>query len=94
MPGMTPGEIIDALQSGKAQEIAVTIPEGFTVTDIDALLAKKNLTATGAFLRCVHECDLTEFGFLPPGEGLAERGGRVEGYLFPGYLFCRDRAVL
>jgi len=87
MPGMTPGEIIEALQSGKAQEIAVTIPEGFTVTDIDALLTKKQLSATGAFLRCVQECDLTEFGFLPPGEGLAERGGRVEGYLFPDTYF-------
>lgn len=86
-PGMSPGEIIDALQSGKAQEIAVTIPEGFTVMDIDALLVKKHLSATGAFLRCVQECDLSGFDFLPAGDGLAERGGRVEGYLFPDTYF-------
>jgi UPF0755 protein len=84
---MTPGAIIEALRSGKAQEIAVTIPEGFTVSDIDALLVKKNLAATGAFLRCVQECDLLTFGFLPSREGLATRGGRIEGYLFPDTYF-------
>ena len=87
MPGMTPGAIMEALLSGKALEIAVTIPEGFTVSDIDALLVKKNLAATGAFLRCVLECDLSAFGFLPSGAGLAPRGGRVEGYLFPDTYF-------
>lgn len=86
-PSMTPGEIIEALRSGKAQEIAVTIPEGFTVTDIDALLVKKNLAATGAFLRCAQECDLQEFGFLSPHEVLAPRSGHVEGYLFPDTYF-------
>lgn len=85
--GMTPAEIVEALRSGKAEEAALTIPEGFTVTDIDALLVRKGLTATGAFLRCVRECDLAEFGFLPSGEGLAERGGRAEGYLFPDTYF-------
>ncbi|TSC57806.1 MAG: UPF0755 protein [Candidatus Peregrinibacteria bacterium Greene0416_62] len=85
--GMTQGEIIEALQSGKALEIAVTIPEGFTVTDIDALLVKKNLSATGAFLRCTQECDLQEFAFLPLSDGFAPRGGKVEGYLFPDTYF-------
>lgn len=86
-PAMTLGEIIGALHNGKAQEIAVTIPEGFTVTDIDALLAKKNLAATGAFLRCTQECDLQEFGFLPPRTAFALRAGGVEGYLFPDTYF-------
>lgn len=86
-PGMTPAEIIEALRSGKGQEIVLTIPEGFTVTDIDALLARKQLAATGAFLRCAQECALQEFAFMPSGEERATRGGRVEGYLFPDTYF-------
>ena len=87
MRSMSPQEIIDALLHGKAQEIAVTIPEGFTVSDIDALLVSKALSSTGAFLKCAQTCDLSAFGFLPSPEGLAKRGGRVEGYLFPETYF-------
>ncbi len=86
-PSMRPVDIIEALLHGKAQEIAVTIPEGFTVKDIDRLLAAKSLVATGAFLTCVSACDLHAFGFLPAAEGLASRGGSVEGYLFPDTYF-------
>lgn len=86
-PSLPIDAIIEALQNGRAQEIALTIPEGFTVTDIDALLRRKGLTATGAFVDCVRTCDLSAFGFLPPSSGLASRGGIVEGYLFPDTYF-------
>jgi UPF0755 protein len=86
-PSMSAKEIIDALLHGKGQEIAVTIPEGFTVKDIDRLLAIKGLSGTGTFLECVTACDLQEFGFLSPADGLAARGGSVEGYLFPDTYF-------
>ncbi|NOS66849.1 MAG: hypothetical protein HOO67_00555, partial [Candidatus Peribacteraceae bacterium] len=74
-------EIIDALRSGKSEEVSVTIPEGFTVTDMDALLAKKGLIEAGAFTLCAQDCDLSAYDFLPSGAGRAKRGGRVEGYL-------------
>ncbi len=87
IPSMSAADIIEALLHGKAQEIAVTIPEGFTVSDIDRLLMNKGLSGTGSFLECVQSCDLQEFGFLPTKEGLADRGGRTEGYLFPDTYF-------
>ncbi|HAI98651.1 TPA: endolytic transglycosylase MltG [Candidatus Peribacteria bacterium] len=82
-PSQSVTEIIDLLQSGKAEELIITIPEGFTVKDIDALLTEKGVIASGALLRCAQTCDFSTFTFLPEGEGLADRGGRLEGYLFP-----------
>ncbi|MBM3231392.1 endolytic transglycosylase MltG [Candidatus Peregrinibacteria bacterium] len=80
-------EIVSILREGKAQELALTIPEGFTVKDIDRLLASKGLIATGALLDCVLTCDFATFDFLPKEKGLTERGGRLEGYLFPDTYF-------
>lgn len=82
-PRMKTAEIVEILRTGKAQEIAVTIPEGFTLKDIDVLLAKKGLMESGALLDCVRRCDFSSFTFLPAGKGMASRGGRLEGYLFP-----------
>lgn len=80
-------EIMQALRKGFSEEVTITIPEGFTVSDIDALLAKKGLLEVGAFQKCAQECDLLGFSFLPTGAALAKRGGKVEGYLFPDTYF-------
>lgn len=91
-PSMSVPAIIGTLQRGYAEEISVTIPEGFTVADIDALLAKRGLIAAGAFTRCAQTCALSGFDFLPKGAAIAKRGGRVEGYLFPDtYLVFSQR---
>lgn len=92
-PAMAVPDVIIALQKAKPIEASVTIPEGFTVSDIDALLAKKGLIDAGVFTRCAQTCDFSGYSFLPTGaampagrslgEGRAKRGGRVEGYLFP-----------
>lgn len=82
-PSMSTAEIVEILHTGKAKEISVTIPEGFTLKDIDALLAKKGLMESGALLDCVRRCDFSSFPFLPLGKGSAPRGGRLEGYIFP-----------
>lgn len=77
-------DIVSILQSGKAAEIAITIPEGFTVADIDTLLAQSGLSSTGAILACAQQCDFASFNFLPEQNAdLAQRGGKIEGYLFP-----------
>jgi UPF0755 protein len=77
----------------------VTIPEGFTVKDIDALLTEKQLIAAGDLTKCAGACDFSSFEFLPldsaPASamatagrrGLATRGGVVEGYLYPDTYF-------
>ena len=84
-------EVIDTLKKGFSEEVTITIPEGFTVKDIDVLLTEKELIMAGEFTTCAQSCDLTGFGFLAQGADLAKRGGRVEGYLFPDtYFVIRD----
>ena len=82
-------DIITALQTGKAEEIAITIPEGYTVKDIDALLAEVGLSEPGDVVDCANTCDFSTFEFLPEDtEELAERGGKLEGYLFPDTYYA------
>lgn len=69
------------------EEMIITIPEGYTVTQIDALLAEKGLLEAGEITTCAQACAFEEFTFLPDGADLADRGGRVEGYLFPDTYF-------
>ncbi len=84
---LTVPEVVEALREGKTSEIAVTIPEGYTVKDIDTLLASKGLITAGQFTACARTCDLSGYAFLPQGAAMAPRGGRVEGYLFPDTYF-------
>ena len=86
-PTMSVEQIVEILQSGKADEAIITIPEGYTVMQIDALLARKGFSSTGEILRCAQECDFSTFDFLPYVSGLAERGGKIEGYLYPDTYF-------
>lgn len=79
-------EILDVLHTGKSQEANVTIPEGFTVADIDALMAKKGFGNPGDIIDCAFRCDFSSFEFLPPtSHGTREQGigSKLEGYLFP-----------
>ncbi len=72
---LTFSEIAEVLQHGKSEEVRITIPEGSTIAQIDALLAKKLLTEPGEFIECTNFCDL---GF---------RVSSLEGYLFPSTYF-------
>lgn len=86
-PSMSVAEIAQVLRTGKSEEVSLTIPEGWTVTEMDALLAENGLADSGAVLDCLQRCDFSTFDFLPRGKGLAARGGRLEGYLFPETYF-------
>ena len=78
------GGIVEALTGGAQGEVIITIPEGYTIAQIDALLTQKNLIKAGDLLACAKEkCDFSSFTFLPGEKGRALRGGRLEGYLFP-----------
>ncbi len=83
-PSMSPAEILLVLTGGAAGEVSVTIPEGFTVADIDRLMTSKGFTATGAIIECSKTCDFAPFAFLPATGG---PGGRLEGYLYPDTYF-------
>ncbi|PIP65772.1 endolytic transglycosylase MltG [Candidatus Peregrinibacteria bacterium CG10_big_fil_rev_8_21_14_0_10_49_16] len=80
---MNAEEVVMLLTTGKSKEIRITIPEGFTVKDIDALLAEQQLIEAGDILDCLKVCDFSSFEFLPDKKDLARRGGKLEGYLFP-----------
>lgn len=84
---MSAQEIVDILSTGKTQEQSVTIPEGYTVEDIDRLLIEKQLIAEGDFMECARTCDFSSFDFLPDIKNAAARGGKIEGYLYPDTYF-------
>lgn len=90
-PAMGTDDILGVLSGARAMQLTVTIPEGFTVRDIDALIARKGLAATGAILTCAQECNFSTFDFLPKllkRPALSEApGSRIEGYLFPDTYF-------
>ncbi len=86
-PSMSTSEVIDVMRTGEAEELIITIPEGYTVKDIDALMVEKGLSQPGDITRCAQECDFSEFAFLSSSGELAKRGGKVEGYLYPDTYF-------
>lgn len=84
---MSVAEIVESLTGGQREEMSVTIPEGYTVKDIDVLLTEKGLITEGELIDCANTCDFSSFDFLPSGNNQAERGGKVEGYLYPDTYF-------
>jgi UPF0755 protein len=81
---MSADEVLEVLTGGVTGEVSVTIPEGFTVADIDRMMAAKGFTETGAVLACSKTCAFADFDFLPATGG---PGGRAEGYLYPDTYF-------
>lgn len=87
MRSMDAEAVLKAITEGKTGELVITIPEGYTVKDIDALLAEKGLSEPGEVMRCAQTCDFSTFDFLPSSAALAPRGGKLEGYLYPDTYF-------
>ncbi len=77
-------QIARVLTGDSAGEVSITIPEGFTVANVDRLMAERGFTETGAIIACAKTCDFMEYDFLPTVNG---PGGRVEGYLYPDTYF-------
>jgi UPF0755 protein len=85
-------EIAAALQGGRSKEEKITIPEGYTVAQIDKLMAEKGFGEAGDILDCAFKCDFSSFEFLPTQNfGELERGygSKPEGYLFLGTFRAR-----
>lgn len=85
-PSQSVSEIIEMLRSGKTEEFNITIPEGYTVADIDRLLASKGLGLPGDVIDCAFRCDFKTVDFLPAKAGATREegiGSRLEGYVFP-----------
>jgi len=74
-PSMSPLMIIGMLKAGRVKGYTVTIPEGYTVGQIAALLAQRGLADKETFMLRAEDGSLVKALGLP-GPGL-------EGYLFP-----------
>jgi len=66
--------------SSKPESIKITIPEGFTTTQIAARLEANGLGKASAFLDTLGKMDVKAYPFLTD---LGKRDVRLEGYLFP-----------
>ncbi|MFA6528807.1 MAG: endolytic transglycosylase MltG [Candidatus Gracilibacteria bacterium] len=82
-PSMTGIEIVNILTGQSTGEIGFTIPEGWTIKDIDTALAEKGLITAGEFENCTKTCDFSTYTFLP-------ESGSLEGYLFPDTFFLNQ----
>lgn len=79
-------DILDIVEDGRITVTRVTIPEGLTIAQIDALMASKGLGKEGDILHCAYTCDFSTFDFLPQknvGSEASRYGSRLEGYVFP-----------
>ena len=83
---MSISEIVDSLIAGKVvrHEIKITIPEGFTVKQIDQKLTEASLIQSGALINFdVNKIQNTKYKIV-----------NLEGYLFPDtYFFNKDSSL-
>lgn len=76
---MSTREILDTLISGQVLVRKVTIPEGYTTSQIADLLAARGIVDRKAFLRAVGQGNF-DFPYL---DGAPAGARRLEGFLFP-----------
>ena len=80
---MTPKDILGIVTSGKTVLHAVTIPEGYRITEIAALLEEKGLVDAEKFIQETEDRELIH------SSGIT--GNSLEGYLFPEtYNFSKN----
>ncbi len=86
-PGMPIRDIADAIVIGGTNEVLVTIPEGFTLKQIEDRLVAANLAKAGEIVNY-------RFSAAPPVLSSNPKTASLEGFLFPDtYRFFKD-AVL
>ncbi len=81
---MTPEEILKTLTSGGGTH-AITIPEGWTLEQIDARLQEIDFTEAGDFLAYAN--DPTTLSALKKDFSFLSGASSLEGYLFPDTFF-------
>lgn len=77
--GQSVPEIVGVLVAGSQDRIKITVPEGYSLSQLEDMLARKGLVDRERFRVLISEKDRHKNQFIkniPPGEGL-------EGYLFP-----------
>ena len=104
-PDMGYGGLIDELcAEQKREEVTVTIPEGYTIQEIAALLESKNVCTQDEFFEALVNNDYSDYDFLADqpdvedDEKYTHRVYDLEGYLFPDtynfYTFSSAYSVI
>ena len=83
-PSDSLGTVLDKIVAGRVITYAVTIPEGYTVDQIEATLAATGLVDPAGLHEALHS-SYYDFSFLPPPD--PRRREPLEGYLFPDTYF-------
>lgn len=87
--GMDPSLILEKIINGEVIRYTITIPEGFSVSQIAGLLHEKRLADREKFLQCTRDPVFIETLSL----SVDDRVDNLEGYLFPDtYQFARHVA--
>jgi len=80
---LTPAKILEMMLSGKVVLYKVTVPEGFTLRQIAAVVAEAGLAKTEDFLEAAGNAAVIRTGGI--------EADNLEGYLFPDtYYFPKD----
>lgn len=83
---MTPKDILGIVTSGKTVLHAVTIPEGYRITEIAALLEERGLVNAEKFIQATQDRELIQSAGI--------EGNSLEGYLFPEtYNFSKNTSA-
>ena len=80
---LSTAEVAELLQHGGSHQVVVTIPEGFTLAQIDARLVELHLSAPKAFLLRATSSEVTGLPDMVAQRPVAS----LEGYLFPSTYF-------
>lgn len=86
--GLTRSEIANIITGKSQAQTAFTIPEGYTIAQIDKKLAELQLITEGDFIACTKTCEYTDNKKIP----LPFARENIEGYLFPDTYFI-DQAT-
>ena len=96
-PSMTMEEIMTELQSAKSTQIRITIPEGWTMSQLAEYFVNKGIAKNTAefFTACEDEYD---YSFLPKTgckvKDISAKANRLEGFLYPETYFVDVNANL
>lgn len=82
----TPAEILETITNpNKRVSLSFTIPEGYTIKQIDKKLAENGLITEGEFLECIQKtCSRKNYTEIP-------QSGSLEGYIFPDTYFLNPQ---
>lgn len=79
-PSMSVEQIVEELLTGIGETLRFTIPEGYTLKDIAAVLVKQDIMDEDTFWQTIAQIDISPYPYI---QDVPDDEHRLEGYLFP-----------